>query len=106
MMDMSQIETMAEWLEKLLARDDIPNDSRRNFNDGGIKRLMPDDLKTIILNIKEGIDNVGHKSETRYQLVRHCEAKGMYVRWSAVEQDSSGWLRGKLITYKGSFFFS
>lgn len=104
-MTVSQSEILVEWLEKLIAREDVPDDKSRNFNDGGIKRLMPDDLKMIILNIKEGINHVGHTSASRYELVKQCDAKGMYVRWGPTEQDSSGWLSGKLITKKGTFYF-
>lgn len=105
-MTAAQIGNMVNWLLQLNARDDIPNDERRDFNDGGVKRLMPNDLKVIVVNIKEGIVNVGYDCVSRFELVQLCKHEGITVRWAPTEQDNFGWLGGKLITKKGTFSFS
>jgi len=96
---------LATWLIDLTLCKAIPDNCDRNLNDPNIKRLMSDKLKMACTNIEIGIDKVGYDFNLRWTVEQLCRSEGVTISWRPTEQDSFGWLAGKLITRKGCFHF-
>lgn len=94
------------WLIELEAMDELPNNERRDLNDANIKRLMSEDVRHIVDNVKNAVYEVGFEAHLRYATVQRCKEEGFRVSWTPLEQDSFGWLSAKLVTKKGYIAFA
>jgi uncharacterized protein (UPF0147 family) len=99
------IKELVTLVHELCNNSNIPNNARRDLTDSGVRRLMPETMKTTAVRIEELIEQFGYDISTRIAVIEVCKAVGVNVNFVPTEQDSCGWLTAKFTTPKGCFHY-
>lgn len=100
-----EVKELVTLVHELCNNANIPNNSRRDLTDKGVRRLMPDAMKDTAVRIEHLIEQLGYDITTRIAVIEVCKAVGVNVNFVPTEQDSCGWLTAKFTTPKGCFHY-
>lgn len=100
------VEIFFKKLQKVLEIDDIPNNSKRALTSDNIRNKMSKEIRTAVDGLINSVEGIGYSTESRLLAISYCRKRNVRIRFAPTEKDNYGWLTAKLVTRKGTIFFT